>query len=367
MSKGPINSTVSFSADYREARAKFLDTATAVGGAIESIRYPEQGPDGDLYTDVARFGAPNADKCLVLISGTHGVEGFCGSGAQVDLLRRGEVDRLPADIAVLMIHAINPYGFAWIRRTTHENVDLNRNWVDFGKPLPVNAGYAELNAAIVPVLWTADSRSAADAVLAEYESSRGVRALQQLLGAGQYNYATGLYYGGAAPCWSRVTQTQILTQHLADVGSVGIVDYHSGLGPWGYAEQIVTCSRDSPAFRRASRWFGAAIRSTVDGTAAAARVNGDGLTAAAALFAGCEVTAMAFEVGTLPRASVLAALRADAWLHAHGDPSSRDAKNIKAQLRAAYYSDSDDWKGMVAGQSLTVYRQALAGLTHAKL
>ena len=31
------------------------------------------------------------------------------------------------DLAVMMVHAINPYGFAWLRRTTEEGVDLNRN------------------------------------------------------------------------------------------------------------------------------------------------------------------------------------------------------------------------------------------------
>ena|ERR1700732_4275619 len=112
---------------------------------------------------------------------------------------------------------------------------------------------------------------------------------------------------------------------------------------------------------------GAAIRSTVDGTAAAARVVGDGLTAAAALLSGREVTAMALEVGTLPREQVDVALRADAWLHAYGDPFSPQAKVIKSQLRAAFYGDPDDWKGMVVGQSLLAYRQALAGLTLARV
>ena len=43
-----------------------------------------------------------------------------------------------AGVAVLYVHALNPYGFSWWRRTTHENVDLNRNFHDFSKPLPRN-------------------------------------------------------------------------------------------------------------------------------------------------------------------------------------------------------------------------------------
>src|SRR5580658_7248603 len=110
-----MNSDESFSADYKQARAKFCEAAIRAGGALDSVQYPEKGPDGDLFTDIARFGSNKAQKMLVLISGTHGVEGFCGSGAQINLLRRGEVERLPDDVGVLMIHAINPYGFAWIR------------------------------------------------------------------------------------------------------------------------------------------------------------------------------------------------------------------------------------------------------------
>lgn len=34
---------------------------------------------------------------------------------------------------------------------------------------------------------------------------------------------------------------------------------------------------------------------------------------------------------------------ADAWLHAHGDPFSADAKPIKATIRAAFHSDEPMW------------------------
>lgn len=58
---------------------------------------------------------------------------------------------------------------------------------------------------------------------------------------------------------------------------------------------------------------------------------------------------------------MLDAVRADAWLHAHGDPSSPEGHAIKAQVRNAVFGDADDWKGMVAGQSLLAIRQALKG------
>ena len=114
-----MNSAESFSADYPQARARFREAAGAAGGALDAIANPNRGPDGgELTTDVAWFGPRTAEQVLVMVCGTHGVEGFCGAGAQVDWLRRGEAARLPAGMAALLVHAINPYGFAWLRRVT---------------------------------------------------------------------------------------------------------------------------------------------------------------------------------------------------------------------------------------------------------
>ena len=134
-----------------------------------------------------------------MISATHGAEGFCGSGAQVDWLRRGESSRLPNGVAVLMIHAINPYGFAWLRRVTHENVDLNRNWVDFDAPLPGNPGYDELAEAIVPASWTDEAQAKAAKVLGAYAEANGFMGLQQALSGAPVRSSQAASSTAAAP------------------------------------------------------------------------------------------------------------------------------------------------------------------------
>ena len=359
------DTTASFSSDYQEARSKFLAAAIEAGAAPDSIEHPERGPDGGgLYTDVAGFGVNEADKVLVLISGTHGVEGFCGSGAQIDLLRRGEMADLPKGVGVLMIHAINPYGFAWLRRVTHENIDLNRNWIDFSQPLPKNPGYDELHPSICPKIWNSETQLVAAQALQDFADKHGHEAMRNAVSGGQYNHADGLFYGGKAPSWSQTTQASILSHYLKDASKVGVIDYHTGLGPWGYGEQIITASKLSGCFQRAARWYGSAITSVADGSSASATVGGDGLSAVSAVLPNAHVTCMALEVGTLPLPDISHALRADCWLHAHGDPQADAAKPIKKQIRRAFYGDRDDWKGMVAGQSLLAVRQALAGLAN---
>jgi hypothetical protein len=358
-----MNSVESFSATYPQARAKFRDAAQAAGAGLEAVTHPERGREGEaLTTDVAWLGHRTAPNVLVTISGTHGAEGFCGSGAQVDWLARGEAARLPPGVAVLIVHAVNPYGFSWLRRVTHENVDLNRNWVDFAAPLPANPGYDELAEWVVPDAWTEDAQRRSARELGAFARARGAAAFQQAISGGQYLHPGGLFYGGAEPSWSRRTQTAIFADYLGQAGRVGIIDYHTGLGPWGFGERIITDAPGSAGFGRARSWYGAAVTSPSAGTSTSAPITGDGLEAAPRLLPHAEVTGMAIEVGTLPLDQVLLALRADAWLHAHGDPLSPEAAPIKARVREAFYGDASDWKGMVAGQSLLAVRQAIAAL-----
>ena len=117
-----------FSASYQEAREKFLQACKARSLSVDSRLNPNaKGTnDEDLYSDIVQIGSPDAGKVLLLLSGTHGVEGYCGSGAQIELLSEGYFDDLHDDLCVIMIHAMNPYGFSHDRRVTEDNVDLNR-------------------------------------------------------------------------------------------------------------------------------------------------------------------------------------------------------------------------------------------------
>jgi len=359
-----MKSAESFGVDYQDARAKFLEAATEAGAWLEAIAHPERGPDGgELFTDVSWIGPRSAEAVLVMLSATHGVEGFCGSGAQVDWLHREEYRRLPPATATLMVHAINPYGFAWLRRVTHENVDLNRNWVDFETPRSGNPGYDALAEEICPAEWTAETQARTAQALETYGADHGAAALQQALSGGQYNHPRGIYFGGSGPTWSRRTQSEIFDHHLGSARRIAIIDYHTGLGPWGYGEQIVVERPDSATFRRAAAWYGVALTSPSANESSSVAVVGDGLSFAPRLLPNAEVTAMALEFGIKPIMTMLNALRADAWLHAYGDPLSPEGRAIKAELRAAFFDESDEWKGMVVGQSLLATRQALRGLT----
>jgi hypothetical protein len=352
-----------FSQDFESARALFRSSAAAAGARLDAHRYPVCGPRGEeLSTDVAWLGPPAAKKVFVTVSGTHGVEGFCGSGAQVAWLQRGEAARLPPDTAAMLVHALNPFGFAWRRRVTHENIDLNRNWIDFSRPLPQCEQYDTLAAILCPPEWTDESRTRTLQSLRGYVATHGYAAFVAAVSGGQYNHACGLFYGGTAPSAARLTLESILRERLAQAEQVGIIDYHTGLGPLGYGELMTSAPAGSEHCERARRWYGASVTPIGSEASASAALSGDWMAAVPGLLPQATTTTIAIEFGTVDGAAVLEALRADNWLHAHGDPLGAESAAIKEQVFRAFYIDDDTWRGMILGQSLAASRQAIAGL-----
>jgi hypothetical protein len=354
-----------FSKDYGEARAHFLSAARDAGAVTNSFPLGERGPeDIELSTDVAWLGPRTAKSVMVTISATHGVEGFFGSATQTEWLRRAKSAALAEEVAALHIHAINPYGFAWLRRANETNVDINRNWVDFTN-LRKNARYDELSPDLCPADWSEASQKQTGARIMAWIQRQGPngRAIyQQAVSSGQWDHPRGLFYGGREASWSRRTLTEILTSMLDSAKRVCVLDFHTGLGPYGYAEPIIGLKRDTPGFARTRSWIGAAAKSLHGDGSVSAVIVGDSLSAIPALLPNATVDAVALECGIRPLEEVALALRADAWLYAHGDRRSPQARHIQKQMREAFHSDDPVWQGMALGQGLAACQAALGEL-----
>ena len=260
-----------FAQTYAEARGKFLAAADAAGLAVQSHPHPLIGHDGEpLAMDVARVGPADAQGLLMVSSACHGVEGFCGSGVQNALLADAgfHAQALAAGVAVLYVHALNPHGFSFWRRTTHENVDLNRNWHDFSKPLPENAAYEEIAHLVMPATWPPSAEN--EAALGAYAARHGAKGLQAAVTGGQHGHPQGLFYGGVNPTWSQQTLRHVLQQHATRCTRLGWIDLHTGLGPSGHGERIFACANDAAALQRARAWWGADVTSIYDGSSTSA-------------------------------------------------------------------------------------------------
>ena len=352
-----------FAQSYAEARRKFIEAATAAGHEPVPHPHPLLGRDGEtLAMDVARIGAADAPALLVISSGCHGVEGYCGSGVQNALLADAgfHAAAAQAGVALLYIHALNPYGFTWLRRTTHENVDLNRNFQDFSRPLPHNAAYDQLAHLIVPAEWppTPEVKAGLDTFVAEH----GFKALQAALSGGQYEHPQGLFYGGRNPTWSQQTLRHVLQDHGRRCNRLGWIDLHTGLGPNGHGERIWAGADDAAAIARARQWWGKQVTSIYDGSSESALLTGLMWSATGQECAQAEYTGIALEYGTQPFEQVTHALRADQWLENHPDAPHAQRVQIKRQIRDAFYTDTDAWKSRVVEQGIEAARQAVAGL-----
>ena len=173
-----ISDHATFSASYTEARDKFLGAARAAGARVaHTLHEGAKGPQGEaLYLDVAVLGRPDAPNVMVVGCGTHGIEGFSGSAAQTAWMVEGGAARIGPDVAMVFVHAHNPWGFAHHQRVTEENVDLNRNFVDHARPYPANPGYAALHSGVSPARWDDASVDGVFAALAEFRANHGEQA-----------------------------------------------------------------------------------------------------------------------------------------------------------------------------------------------
>lgn len=349
-----------FPQDYRGARKAFIAACEARGIDVVTRVHPSaKGPDGKpLFLDVCALGPRTAQKALLLICGTHGVEGYFGSGVMTGLLRSGVT--APPDARLVMVHALNPFGFAWNRRVNEDNVDLNRSFVDHAD-VPSNPGYDELSEAIALRDVSDAGFAQADAVLHAYARAHGRAAWQQAISAGQYNHPDGLFYGGDREPWSLQMLRAVLREDLTRAQRVIAIDFHTGLGESGAGEMIIEAASGTPAYARAHAVWGDLIASTSTGESLSAPLIGtidDGL---ARFLPGVHVTFAALEVGTAALEPMLRALRLANWQDQFA-PGDARAAEISAVMRDAFYTDTPEWKRAVWALGKRTVGQALAAL-----
>ncbi|MGH8294253.1 MAG: M14 family metallopeptidase [Steroidobacteraceae bacterium] len=354
-----------FSADYPCARERFRSAAVRHRAETASYELPEhRGPSGEtLSLDIARLGNAQAQSALLVIAGTHGIEGFAGSGCLVGMLEDRLYEALPASGCLLLLHAINPYGFAWLRRVTEEGVDLNRNFVDFSRPLPASEAYERLHEWLVPADWQGEARRAADAALAAYGQQHGMAALQAAVSGGQYTRPGGLFYGGTHESWSARMLSRVLRELLpASVRRLAVLDLHTGLGPSGYGEPILDTG-DAKGHERALRWYGTDVRDLSAGESVSAQLTGTMARGIERARPQLELTFIGLEFGTRPVMEVLTALRADHWLHGPGGGDPAAAVPIRRQMREAFYCEAPAWQAAVYGRTADLAFRALRALS----
>ncbi len=356
-----------FAPDYASARARFLAAAAQAGARVDVfVNDVATGPGGgSLTTDVAVLGPADAAGALLVVSGTHGPEGFVGSAAQVALLDAVAAGAPVPPVRIVLVHAINPFGFAHLTRTTENNVDLNRNFIDWSALAPPNPAYVELHDALCPSVWTTEALAAADAARLAWIGRNGQDAFVDMTSRGQYTHPDGQNYGGRGPEWSNRTLEAIVRRHLGACARIALIDWHTALGERG--EPFFLCFNEpgGPGWERACGWWGRERVETRGGFGGAARPRYTGL-----LFHGvqryaaqADVTGAVIEFGTVSMDDARRALQADRYLR-FGDGAAGDPRRgaLREQVLEAFSPLSLAWKRSVLGHAIGIQRATLAGL-----
>ncbi len=355
-----------FSPDYPTARAKFLLAAARARARVDVFcNDTAPGPDGGmLTTDVAVLGPEDSGHALLVVSATHGPEGFVGSAAQIALLDALAAAAQTPAVRIVLVHAINPWGFAHISRTTENNVDLNRNFIDWSAGPPSNPPYAELHPMLCPPQWTPQALASANASREAWLERNGHGAYVDVTSRGQYTHPDGMNYGGVGREWSNLTLEKIVARHLAGVKKIALIDWHTGLGERGEPFFLCFNERGGPGWQRACDWWGRANVESSGGFGGAQRPNYTGLLFhGVQRFAGqAEVTGAVIEFGTLPMDEMRMALQADRYLKFGGELPAAQRAAMKEQLLDAFAPFSPDWQRSALGHAIRIQQRAIDGL-----
>ncbi len=348
-----------FSDSYAVARKRFLEAANSVGGEIRSHELTVAECEQEMAIDVVTIGA-ESDRVVVVSSGVHGVEGFAGSAIQLALLQQLKDATRQHDVRFVLVHAVNPFGFACCRRFNEDNIDLNRNFllgdqVHSGSP----PGYAALDGFLNP-------KSPPSAMepfrlkAAWYIFRNGMQTLKQAIAGGQYEYPAGIFFGGHGP--SRTME--ILRQHCAEWfrnSSQSIhVDLHTGLGPFGDYRLLIG-ERES---EDAVAWYGNAFgddaieRPRTSGDRTAYAISGSFVEWMQAQSGVANARFVTAEFGTYDVVRVLASIRSENRAHHYGDSADASFRAVKHELLECFCPRDPQWRRQVVESGLKIIEQA---------
>ena len=350
-----------FSPDYMTARKRFRSASLSFGYQHSAYPIDRVAPTGEALTiDVSISDSLSPSTVVVISSGLHGVEGFLGSAIQLAFLEkyRTIASSLPSDTKVVLIHALNPYGFAWRRRWNEDNIDLNRNFLlsgevfegspkdypKFNSFLNPTSSPSRFDPYIIQVLW----------LIFRY----GMTSLKNTLPVGQYDFPKGLFFGGHAPSKTQEILSNNLPQWLDCASEVIHIDFHTGLGSWGTYKLLPAASVTPESYSRLAHRFGAETIEPPNSEGVSYQIRGGLGTWCQDLLPECRYDLLTAEFGTYSTIQVLKALRAENRAYWWGK-SDHSYEWTKHRLVEMFAPKSQIWREQCLAQGLDICERAL--------
>lgn len=335
MSPAPAPATAStrYSATYAEARDRFRAATSHVPHGALTVTE-------DLTIDWAYTGDVGAPGVLVYSSGLHGVEGYAGSAAQLELLAAG------SPVPTLWLHALNPWGMANLRRFNERNVDLNRNFLPPDQPYArVDPMYARVDPLLNPptppgfeLFWPR-----VGLVVLQH----GFQTLKNAVVGGQYQNPKGLFWGGDRLEAGPAVLLPFVEEWLGRRRKVVHIDLHTGLGAWGARTLLLEGVGSAEQTARVRGALGPDVRAWDAANPDAYEIRGGMLSEIQRRLPGVRYDAMTCEFGSVANLRILAALRAENR-HFHHGGGAIDHPSKRALLEAFVPADAAWRAGVLA-------------------
>lgn len=350
-----------FSPDYVASRARFRSDALALDCELASLPIQEVGPDGEALTiDIAVLGSNQPKRAVVVSSGLHGVEGFLGAAVQARLMEE-ELGgyRPPGDAAVVFLHALNPYGYAWTRRVNEENIDLNRNFLLKGQEWTgAPEGYAELDSFLNPPSAPRRFELFRPRAIAQI-AKHGFEPLKNAVAGGQYAFPEGLFFGGSGPSKTMELLDQHLAVYLGLAENVVHIDFHTGLGKRADYKLFADRAPDHPRYAWLKERFGHDKLEPWTSEGTSYDIRGGLGKWLQQRFPRAEYDVLTAEFGTTHILNVIKALHRENRAHHYGVPETPSYVEAKRGMIGAFAPTDLEWRETSVSRGVRIVEQAI--------
>lgn len=235
-----------FARGYEESREHFLAWGNKIPGAIADKVMVASRDGVDLSVDILSLPAEEtADNVLIISSGVHGAEGAPGAAMQELFLKEYLPQLNRKNSTVVMVHAVNPWGYENNHRYTENNVDLNRNSVKDPQTLKnyPNEAYEtvqSLMTASKPLAWygLGQARMGLGLVGRLVASGFDRGAVTQAVAGGQNIDPRGVNYASTQHEPQIPAIRDLLQEKIGSAKNIVHYDIHTGLGARGHLHMI---------------------------------------------------------------------------------------------------------------------------------
>jgi len=330
-----------YSNNVTEATNKFVAACLNVGGSIEYFNHPSKGAyDEQLQATVCARGNPQARSIIYTISGTHGIEGYSGSMAQISMLHMSP-SVLSDNVRVVHLHMINPYGASFIFKENEQNADQLKNEAKY-----YDLGYDNLilqrliDGIDLPNLSNETVQQQAFALFAQLIAEYGEHAVNTALKTGQGKRPQGIGYFGPSKSWSSATSEQVVNKYLQNADNILLIDWHTAVGLYGNWTYLPMDNESAIAFQR---WISDAPTESYD---VVVPTGGELPYSSIKTISGAKrVIRVAWEAGTYPVTSDISAMFfLRLYCRFYSNATDPFCQQIILKTKEYFYPQGTDWK-----------------------